>query len=236
MRKSIKTFLATLFLLIVLSVQSWASFPVVEDVTQTLSGTNTTSHTVNLPATVNSGDLLIMVCRVGGTINSNPSGWTVFVSHTANPVYALIADGTEDGGTATVGTSSANLGAFRVIRISNHGVDLVGDYGMAQVSTSGTSTSADPPSLNPVDWDVLDTLWIAANVTSNSGQTITGYPSGYTNTGYSITGFTGVATAFKNSAAASEDPGAFTLGFSGAWLARTIAISPVITGADRRWW
>ncbi len=235
MRKSIKTFLATLFLLIVLSVQSWASFPVVEDVTQTLSGTNTTSHTVNLPATVNSGDLLIIVCRVGGTINSIPSGWTVFVSHTANPVYALIADGTEDGGTATVGTSSASVGAFRVIRISNHGVDLVGLWNGSSVYI-GHVSSADPPSVNPVDWDVLDTLWIATTVTSNSGQTITGYPSGYTNTGYSITGFTGVATAFKNSAAASEDPGAFTLGASGAWLARTIAVSPVTTGADRRWW
>ena len=89
------------------------AFPVVQIVTGTQFATNTTSHDVNMPATVASGDLLLtFVCSSRSTDNphsyTTPSGWTqVFQEINAGNslarvtfgAWARVAVGNEDGQT-----------------------------------------------------------------------------------------------------------------------------------------
>lgn len=202
------------------------AFPTVESVTTTLSNSATNSHTINLPATVNSGDLLIAVCRVAGTVNSNPAGWTVLLSHTISPIYILNAAGTEGGGTITIGTSSSSTANVKVIRVTGWIGDVNEVYRGTQAT--GSSDSPNPPSASTGE-GTEDNLFIAAMVSANFGATVSSYPSNYTNGEFSINTssvFNGVGVAFRELAAESDDPGVFTMGGSVTWAANTIIVRP----------
>jgi len=188
-----------------------------------------------MPATVNAGDLLIaLFTNDGGATVTTPSGWTQLAS-TANgsavrlSVYYKIAAGTE-GGTTVNFVTSANEeeAAAQVYRITNwHGTTL------PEISTAATSTSTrpDPASLDPAGWDVADTLWlaVAGQDRGDQGPTIA-YPAYYTDGISTLSSATTdscrTLSARRVLAAASENPGAFTIPASEEWVAFTIAVRP----------
>jgi len=208
--------------------------PAVASVTETAFGTDTTNHYINMPATVDVGDLLIVLFTNDGSATvTTPDGWTQLAS-TANgsavrlSVYYKIAEGTEGGTTVNFVTSVAEQAAAQVYRITNwHGTTP------PEISTAATglSTRPNPASLNPVGWDVADTLWLAVAGQDRGDQSgTTAYPASYTD-GTSTLSSNGLGNCRTHSArrvlaAASENPGAFTIPASEEWVAFTIAVRP----------
>jgi CRP-like cAMP-binding protein len=161
-------------------------------------------------------------------------GWTV-LSSTANGtrvrtgVYARRADGTEGGTTVNFVTSAGELAVAHVYGVGQwcDSGTLANDVAAAVVI--GTGTAPDPPALDPAAWDVADTLWIAAYGAENLGGTAA-YPASYTDGRYDVSGGlvgrASTASARRENAVASEDPGAFRNDFTQPWVAVVIGIRP----------
>jgi hypothetical protein len=211
------------------------SVPVVAPVTETAFGTDTADHYVNMPSTVEAGDLLIVFFANDRNESvTTPGGWIELASDTSGPhirlsVYYKIAAGTEGGTTVNFITSAAEEAAAQVYRITNwHGTTP------PEISTAATGSDAapDPTPLNPAGWDVADTLWIAVAGQDRGDQTgTTAYPASYTD-GISTLSSTGTGScrtlsARRVLATTSEDPGAFTIPASEQWIAFTIAVRPM---------
>ena len=210
-------------------------FPQVASVTETAFGTDTTNHYVNMPATVNAGDLLIVLFTNDGSATvTTPAGWTSLAS-TANgievrcSVYYKIAAGTEGGTTVNFVASAFEQAAAQVYRITDwHGTTP------PEISTAATGTSnrPNPASLDPAGWDVADTLWIAVAGQDRGDQDgPTAYPAYYTDGISTLSAEDDTSTCRTHSArrvlaAASENPGAFTIPLSEEWVAFTIAVRP----------
>jgi hypothetical protein len=212
--------------------------PVVASVTETAFDTDATTHYVNMPATVDAGDLLIVLfTNDGNETVTKPTGWTELASNPANgavrcSVYYKIASGDEDGTTVNFVTSDSEEAAAQVYRITNwHGTTP------PEISTAATGTSnrPNPASLDPAGWDVADTLWLAVAGQDRGDQDgPTAYPAYYTNGISTLSSDTTDScrthSARRVLAATSEDPGAFTIPQSEEWVAFTIAVRPVIHG------
>jgi len=207
--------------------------PVVASVTETVFGTDTTNHNVNMPVTVNAGDLLIVLFTNDGSATvTTPAGWSLLASDDNTAVrcsvYYKIAVGDEDGTTVNFVTPAAEEAAAQVYRITDwHGTTP------PEISTAatGTSTRPNPASLDPAGWDVADTVWLAVAGQDRGDQgEPTAYPASYTD-GTSTLSSEGTAScrtlsARRVLAAASENPGAFTIPVSEEWVAFTIAVRP----------
>jgi len=210
--------------------------PVVASVTETAFGTDTTDHYINMPVTVNEGDLLIVFFTNDGIAAvTKPAGWTELASDKRGiavrlSVYYKIAVGDEDGTTVNFVTSAAEQAATQVYKITNwHGTTP------PEISTAATgiSTAPNPASLDPAGWDVEDTLWIAAagqDRGDQSGTTV--YPASYTDGTSTLSAHSWQScrtlSAHRVLTAASEDPGAFTIPISDEWVAFTITVRPAL--------
>lgn len=226
-------------------------FPTVSDrLTQSFS-TATTAHAVTMPSTVNSGDLLmVLFSNDGNATVTTPSGWTApsapnntQVRGTAarGSVFIKVAAGTEDGTTVDFATSASEEAEAQVYRIKAG--DWYGTTAGVEVANGGdpgaTTTTPDPPALNPGGWGTENTLWIAYAAGSSYTATTT-YPTNYTsgvhelsNTG---TGGASASSATRESNTASENPGTFTMSTNSDGIAFTIAIRPVafgLTGSNK---
>lgn len=216
------------------------AYPVKQSSTDTDFGTSVTSMPVNMPATVDSGDLLIALVEVrnAGTW-TKPSGWEDIATLSQagggsvgklNGFYK-IASGSEDGGTATWTASVGTTAAWQVIRIT----DWHGTTPPEALTASGDVTAANPPSLT-ASWGAADNLFIAvAGHTASSTAAWSASPSGYS--AITLNGASGggaavcVAHGTKDSASATEDPGTFTVSGSNRWwAAATIAVRPAEGG------
>jgi len=208
--------------------------PAVASVTETAFDTDTTDHNVDMPATVNAGDLLIVLFTNDGSATvTTPSGWTALASNAVNgavrlSVYYKIAGGTEGSTTVNFATSASEEAAAQVYRITNwHGTTPP----EISPAATGTITRPNPASLDPAGWDVADTLWLAVAGQDRGDQSgTTAYPASYTD-GISTlssdgTGSCRTLSARRVLAAASENPGAFTIPVPEQWVAFTIAIRP----------
>ncbi len=218
---------------LVTTVPALAS-PPTASVTETAFGTDTTSHNVDMPATVDAGDLLIVLFTNDGNATvTTPSGWTLLAStadwpHVRLSVYYKIAGGTEGGTTVNFVTSASEQAAAQVYKITDwHGTTP------PEISTAatGTDTRPNPASLDPSGWDVADTLWIAVAGQDRGAQSgPTAYPASYTDGTSTLssdgTGSCRTLSARRVLAAASENPGAFTIPVSEQWVAFTIAVRP----------
>ncbi len=101
------------------------AFPQVQT-TNTASNANTTSHTVNLPTGITSGDLLIAVGSIDAVETTTwPAGWDPLVDEVNGgtvmtcDVFYRDADGTE-GSTITVTTGTSEHSNWEVWRIDGH--------------------------------------------------------------------------------------------------------------------
>ena len=209
--------------------------PVVASVTETAFGTDTTDHYVDMPATVNAGDLLIaLFTNDGDATVTTPAGWTELASNETDgavrlSVYYKIAAGTEGGTTVNLVTSATEQAAAQVYRIT----DWQGTT-PPEISTAATDTSTapDPAFLDPAGWGVSNTLWLAVAGQDRGDQPGTlAYPISYTD-GISTQSSSGVGVCRTHSArrvlltATSEDPGPFTIPVTEQWVAFTIAVRP----------
>lgn len=197
--------------------------------------------------TKNSGDLLIAICVIydGNSTNAEFSswtaGWTEFGDIATTTTMGIgaaykFSDGTESGNLAvTTADTSANDSAMIVMAIPGAHASSPPEIGG---TSSGTTSTATPNSLNPAGWDAEDTLWIAVcgcgeDATTGSFTGITTVPptnySNQLNTGISadVVGGIEAAVAFRQLNAASEDPGNFGNDSSNArWRCCTIAVRP----------
>jgi hypothetical protein len=208
--------------------------PIVASVTETAFGTDTTDHNVSMPETIDVGDLLIVFFTNDGSDTvTTPDEWSLLASDNNTAVrcsvYYKIAVGDEDSTTVNFATSGVEQAAAQVYRITNwHGTTP------PEISTAatGTDTAPNPASLDPAGWDVADTLWIAVAGQDQGDQSgTTAYPASYTD-GISTLSSNGrgscrTLSARRVLAAASEDPGAFTILVAEEWVAFTIAVRPV---------
>lgn len=215
------------------------AFPTVSDITET-SVLNSPQEEFDLPATVDSGDLLLAVIASDefGTFTATPpTGWTEIARSNETGVVgyiiAKVADGTEDGGTVTLttGTGTDPIAA-QCYRIKNW-FGAIGGVEAAASAYAAAST-VDPPSLTPT-WGAADTLWIAAMVAGDDNATVSAYPSNYTNgvdtvAGDAINFSCSCGTARRELNASSENPGTFTLSELEGVVGYTIAVRPAAGG------
>jgi hypothetical protein len=208
----------------------------VTSVTATAFDTDATDHYVNMPATVDAGDLLIALFSNDGSATiTTPDEWTQLASNTNGAavrlsVYYKIAAGTEGGTTVNFVTSAAEQAAAQVYRIMDWNGTTPPDISTA---ATGVDTRPNPASLNPAGWDVADTLWVAVAGQDRGDQSgPTAYPVYYTDgittqsSNPAATGVCRIQSARRELAAASEDAGAFTIPVTEEWVAFTIAIRP----------
>lgn len=216
--------------------------PTVLDRTVTAFVVNATAHLVNMPATVNAGDLLIIVFAnddAPGTSDVTwPGGWTEIHNATSIirlSVAYLVADGTEGGTTVDVVTSAVEQAHAVVYRITGH-VSPTTQPPEVSTGASGISDTPDPDTIAPTGGS-KDYLFLATHGHDGGTRTTTGFPASYTN-GQSSEGGTnfhgcGIGTAERILTADTEDPGTFTISASDSWQAATIAVHPPVLLPER---
>lgn len=212
------------------------AFPQVEQIKESSSGASDVDPLVaSYPDTCVAGELLLALINIdsavsgGGTDINLTAGWTLLftfqeISIQSFEVWAKIAIGDEDGTTFNIDLEGVQQGVVQLYRISAwFGTIATG------VAVSTRADSDDPPSLT-APWGVLDTLWIVVAFTSGAVGAPGTWPSGFT-TGQTFTSSAvssagaQIASARREEAVETKDPGAFTSYSAGADTL-TIAIRP----------
>ena len=193
----------------------------------------TTDHNINLPATVNAGDLLLIVGAIymfsDQSISSVGSGWTLHAQNWVNGpncrsfLISRVANGTEGGGTVNVIGSAAREGAAFVYRIKAG--TFHGDIAWNLTASAQTNVFA-VASLSPA-WGSAKTAWLANYFrATNSGAVTLPYPDNQLSR-VSASGVRlryGACTTLEE---ASDRPaGNFSLGLGVVHGLNTIAIRP----------
>ena len=211
------------------------TFPTVVNTNTSLEdAANVTSHTVNLPASLVSGNLLIVGIAVdGGVSNPTATGWTGFgggVSGGAVQVewFYRVSDGAE-GASVEFTTDTSERSAHFSMQISGAEDPATQAPETGGSQQSGTSTAPNAANATPTG-GAKDYLWIASEG-HDRNITTDGFPTNYTanqvNTAGAGANSAGIAAATRNLNAASEDVDAFTLSASEQWHCRTLIIHPV---------
>jgi hypothetical protein len=225
----------------------YGATPVVVDDSTSAELSAVTSHTVLLPPSISSGDLLIVCFGVSFPDADDPqfpAGWTRFFweDQSAGSDAGIAggyrqADGGE-GASITVTTTNSTKSAHVSFRITGH----LNPATQAPEATTSKSTNSqtDSPSLTPTG-GAKDYLWftVAGRTIDDAG--VQTEPANYGNvlekSGGTGSGGILTHTARRALNASSEDPGAWSGGDATAeWAAATVAIHPAAappTGAGR---
>lgn len=190
------------------------------------------SHTVNLPAGIESGDLLLIFFASDGspviTFPNEGVDWfqlfeTDYTQVTFGAWYR-IADGGE-GASITVSTSASQEASYTSYRIIDYsGTPEVGS------SVTGTNANPDPPNLTP-SWGSSDNLWFAI-CGYDRDVTVSSYPTFYTDGRNDVGGTPGgcgVGSARRTYRGASDNPLNFVLSGADEWIANTVAVRPTLS-------
>jgi hypothetical protein len=206
------------------------TFPVVAGSTSNTDGAGTTSHTVNLPASIAAGDMLIVIS--GGTISATVTeagDWDELFEQDSESTITLwgmwrIADGTE--GASVVFTTGTSVQWRHIsLRITGHSGNAP-----EALAIGGAAAGGDPPELTP-SWGSADTLWLTgvrgtlgvdANPTPPTNYTLVQSNDGGAGAGC-------VAVARRDSAASSEDPGIWE---GGSGISNGFARASVTIGVE----
>lgn len=194
------------------------------------------SHTITLPATINAGDLiLVMTLRSTTSAITGPAGLSYSSltslsaagSASAYQLFYKTALGTE-GGTTITFTTGAGVTTVLICWIVQAGT---WQGSPQQAGYNGdTGMTADPPSLTPA-WGAANNLWIAAyGGRQNASVSSWPLPDNQTTitTGSAGTGGRSMSACSTVSSVASLDPTAFSLvgAENGNKIAITTAIRP----------
>lgn len=217
-----------------LPISDGSSLAVVGSDTST-EDSQVTSHDVNLPSGIESGDLLIMMVSVASTsenVITWPGSWTgldqgyLFYAGSEGRAGAAykVASGSE-GSTATFTTNNAGYSAHQSYRIVGYsGVPVIGGEKSAALMISDTP---DPNYYNAALGIDGRILWIAFHGRYlSSSTTISSYPSGYSDGTdvESSAGYAAVGVARKIECLSDEDAGSFTVSASVYWRTWAIAV------------
>lgn len=205
------------------------AFPTYIESVPTVNATSGTSHSADMPATVNAGDLLLLLLANNNGAASLPtiSGWTSFYNDSQAPrlrMYYKVAAGTEGGTTLSITTAGSVMTVALVVRIAAGTYQTAPQVTANKISVS--TTSFNPPNLAP-SWGSADTLWMAIMVTyGNPIISVYPLPSGQTRTIAANLNGICLGTCYDTISAASLDPSAFTIGQLEMGLALTLAVRP----------
>jgi hypothetical protein len=224
------------------------AFPTVADADTTsgqIAGVSNV-YTMNWPANIASGDLILVAHDLGdwNWDSSNTGGLTRLLrlegsGHRPSAyLWGKVAAGTESG-TFTITYDGSPASCYRCLRIPAAGWfggtlsapaanTANASDGLSADASSGTSTASDPPSRTPA-WGAANTLWIAMSFGMDAATTYSAFPTDYSNTSQQHHGTfpnPDLATARRELNATTENPGAFTLAASERWRAVTVAIRP----------
>jgi len=196
--------------------------------------TGSTTHNVNLPSGIASGNLLMVFCEFNATSTvTDPSGWAVTLSAVNTDtwrIYSRIANGSE-GSTVAVTLSNAQRAACLSYRITGNRNGVTSSEIEVSSAVNATTATPDPPSLSPA-WGSAENLWFAvAFVSDGNYGPVTAYPTNYslsqldqgTTTGGNGGG---VTIGVRLLTASSEDPGTFTTTTSRIRSTYTLAVRP----------
>jgi hypothetical protein len=207
------------------------------------SFTGGTSHLVNLPATVNDGDLLLLhvsVRQQSGDTITDPSGWTqLYKNHlnqTRAAAYVKIGVSGDSGDTVDIVTNAGHPLAGQVHRITNWFGDLTGVE--SDTTTASITEFPDPPSLT-ASWGALSNLWFVFAGGADDDATVDSYPSDFTNgvntvSGGGLNAGCEVGSAWKEDAVATLNPGTFDYSEGETFVPATIVIRPSTNVIMRR--
>lgn len=179
------------------------------------SNASTTSHTINLPSGISSGDILVMVFSRNGTGNSItlPAFFTTTILNNSEVAIAYRRCDGSEGSTTTVTTSIADP--------SNYVVALVRGFPTASSPTVSTQATASSTSPNASSVSSTYGFYIVA-AGARSSASWTASPTGYTMIAQLGSGGSAAMGWKKTGIAGSDDPSAWTLSTSATWYAYTI--------------
>jgi hypothetical protein len=213
------------------------SFPSYQSTTVTDFGADATSHNVNMPATVNAGELLLAIVAFDELITTitTPSGWTRLVTRTPASglviaaVYAKVATGSEGGTSVDFVTSNAQRGSAHVIRVTS----WAGSLGRVPIAVCAAPITGGSDEVTLVTGtSAMDILWIAAQAKSSSSAWGATPPTGYsneskTNASEDTTAGGSIASAARAATAAGESVTGWWLGGGTSICSFVIAVLPV---------
>ena len=218
--------------------------PTIDDNATSTVESNSTSHGVTMPSTVNNGDLLLIYTatndNVTFTVPTDLGTWTLLReltgggSNNAHAIFGIVADGSEDAGTATYTTSSITQSASIAVVISGWG----GSISDVEVSTGSAATTASPdPDSITASWGSDTNLFIASAHARRGDRAVTGYPTNYTSNQIAVdtttaSGGASIGLASRAVTAATEDPATFSLVSSTGTAAFTTVVKPAAAGGD----
>ena len=207
------------------------AFPSVGAVGVTNGTTASATPTLNYPATVAAGDLLLCIVRiaVSGAIGW-PGGFNEILDTTATDQVGMawaVASGSEDGG--TFGLTSGN-GKYAAVTYAIGGADTTN--APTFTTNTGNSNAVEPP-LHDAGTS-KDYLWLAVGtVEGEQSLTPSSDPTNYTNrqvansgTGGAITTNVRVYSYERQLTASSENPNTIILDAADDFLAMTVAVAP----------
>lgn len=204
------------------------TFPTVTARNNSNVNTAGTSHVVDLPTGIVSGNLLIVWFGTNTSITSvTATGWSdlgidnVSAGNRSSVFLYKVASGSE-GSTVTFTTDAS-------VRSAHISLCISGGSGTPQkaVAATGNSDQPNPPNITP-SGGVADYLFIAAMLQSISNS-VFNYPTNYSNgTSQTATGCL-IATAERQLNASSEDPAQFFISNNATWVAQTLVIASAST-------
>ena len=214
------------------------AFPTIAATPTTGATTTGTSHTINLPSSIVSGELLILILAIDGAETTTwPAGYTAIIDEVqqssilTTDVFYRIANGTE-GSSISVTTGTNEIVNYITFRITDwHGTTP------PEVSYATGNDSAPDPASETASWGGTEDNLFIAGLCYNDGRTAvnawpTNYSSNQTNQQDGAPGGTGVAIATREVASDTENPAAFGLDSSETWNAFTIVVRPAAAGAS----
>ena len=214
------------------------AFPTIVDVSTGVSSVNSFTHTINMPANVGIGQLILVCFTIDATPTASPdvglsgSNWiqvsseTVAQGATRTSYFYKIAEG---GDTLTLNSTDDRTATWTVFSID--GAESVSATNYTSGATTSV-TSINPPSHTPPDGED-DYLWLVHNVWCDGDGSVTGIPTGYAtesnyNTGQTSSTLAGVVGVYSKSAtASSEDPSAITYNLSRRARGAVLAVKPL---------
>lgn len=216
------------------------AFPVVAT-SNTTADTSGNAVTVNMPASISAGDLLLVFVAhdTSATITeSGGNGWSKIVdvangTEVQAAVFAKIAAG---GDACALTDNSDNQDTSVVaIRVTGHGVSNVSTDITLGTAATGTDSNPNPPNCNP--GVAKDYLWLEFFAADDDDDTST-----YESTNYAqiaqiqsanSTSSCLCAVASRALNASSENPGTMAMADIEEWVAQTLAIPPAAVVSRR---
>lgn len=203
------------------------AFPTPINSANTAAGFGSTAITVNMPASIVAGRLLLAWGCPGAAITSLTASaeWTQIGSTIVGGSYKIFVWGkaAAGGDTLTLTRGSANGTIVLVRQIDTWSGSL------SDITLTGATASADPPSQTPAG-GAKDYLWIAGRVVTGS-TAATGAPTNYTDLVSNASATTGstLDTASRQFNASTENPGTFTGGSTTGPSSFTLSIAPGVS-------